>query len=66
MRRLLEEGPGGDGLASEQTLQILRRAASSDGAGKSVRTYADAIVEEATGSCLVPIAPSTVQTQPEP
>ena len=45
--QLLEEDPGGDGLASEQTLQILRRAAT--GAEQSVIACADTIVEEAAG-----------------
>ena len=48
MRQLLQEDPGGDGLASEQTLQILRRAAT--GAEQSVIACADTIVEEAAGS----------------
>ena len=49
MRQLLEEDPGGEGLASEQTLQILRRVATG-GTEKSVIAYADTIVEEAAGS----------------
>ena len=47
MRQLLEEDPGGEGLASEQTLQILRRATT--GAEQSVLACADTIVEEAAG-----------------
>ena len=49
MRQLLEEDLGGEGLASEQTLQILRRVATG-GAEKSVIAYADTIVDEAAGS----------------
>ena len=49
MRQLLEEDPGGEGLASEQTLQILRRVATG-GTEKSVIAYADTIVEAAAGS----------------
>ena len=47
MLQLLEEDPGGEGLASEQTLQILRRAAT--GAEQSVLACADTIVEQAAG-----------------
>ena len=48
MRQLLEEDPGGEGLASEQTLKILRRATTV--AEQSVLACADTIVEEAAGS----------------
>ena len=48
MRQLLEEDLGGEGLASEQTLQILRRATT--GPQQSLSAYADTIVEEAAGS----------------
>ena len=64
MWQLLEEGPGGEGLASEQTLQILRRAATG-GAEQSVIAYADTIVEEAAGSgsplpyCCACLAPTS-------
>ena len=65
MRQLLEEDPGGEGLASEQTLQILRRVATG-GAEKSVIAYADTIVEEAAGSppphVLPPVLCSLVPT----
>ena len=47
MRQLLEEDPGGEGLASERTLQILRRVATG---AESVIACADTIVEEAAGS----------------
>ena len=62
MRQLLEEGPGGEGLASERTLQILRRATT--GTELSVIACADTIVEEAAGSGPSVMPPSYLVAPP--
>ena len=62
MRQLLEEGAGGEGLASEQTFQILRRATT--GAELCVLSYADTIVEEAAGSGPSVMPPSYLVAPP--
>ena len=61
MRQLLEEGPGGEGLASEQTLQILRRVTTGPA---SVLACADTIVEEAAGSGPSVMPPSYLVAPP--
>ena len=61
MRQLLEEGPGGEGLASEKTLQILRRVTTGPA---SVLACADTIVEEAAGSAPSVIPPSYLVAPP--
>ena len=61
MRQLLEEGPGGEGLASEKTLQILRRVTTGPA---SVLACADTIVEEAAGSAPSVMPPSYLVAPP--